>query len=81
MRLLWEVCQIPDFRKMLTDAHTRLLAQVFRHLMRPDGRLPEDWVARQVARLDRTEGDIDTLVAAHRPYPHLDLHRRTAPTG
>src|SRR5690606_36506764 len=24
-RLLWEVCQIPDFRKVLTDAHTRLL--------------------------------------------------------
>src|SRR5262249_44890899 len=24
--LLWEVCQIPDFRKTLSDSHTRLLS-------------------------------------------------------
>src|SRR5918993_3071109 len=28
VRLLWEVCQIPDFRKVLSDAHTRLLSQI-----------------------------------------------------
>ena len=32
VRLLWQVCQIPDFRKTLTDAHLHLLATVFRHL-------------------------------------------------
>lgn len=63
VRLLWEVCQIPDFRKVLSDQHTRLLGQIFRHLMAPAGRLPENWVAAQVGRLDRTEGDIDALVA------------------
>ncbi|HXV23474.1 MAG TPA: helicase-related protein [Alphaproteobacteria bacterium] len=61
VRLLWEVCQIPDFRKILTEAHTRLLAQVFRHLMRPAGVLPEEWVARQVERLNDDRGDIDAL--------------------
>jgi ATP-dependent RNA helicase SUPV3L1/SUV3 len=63
VRLLWEVCQIPDFRKVLSDAHTKLLSQIYRHLMTPEARLPEDWVARQVARMDKTEGDIDTLVS------------------
>ena len=63
MRLLWEVCQIPDFRKVLSDAHTRLLSQIYRHLMTPEARLPEEWVAKQVARMDKTEGDIDTLVS------------------
>ncbi|WP_119462752.1 helicase-related protein [Rhodospirillaceae bacterium SYSU D60014] len=68
LRLLWEVCQIPDFRKVLSDAHTRLLGQIFRYLAGPpagqsEGRLPEDWVGRQIARIDRTDGDIDTLVA------------------
>ena len=63
VRLLWEVCQIPDFRKVLSDAHTRLLAQVFRYLRSGTGRLDADWVARQIDRLDRTEGDIDALVA------------------
>ena len=62
LRLLWEACQIPDFRKTLSDGHTRLLAQVFRHLTSPSGVLPATWVADQIARIDRTEGDIDTLV-------------------
>jgi ATP-dependent RNA helicase SUPV3L1/SUV3 len=63
VRLLWDVCQIPDFRKVMSDAHTRLLAQIFRHLTAPEGRLPTDWVAGHVTRLDRTDGDIDTLMA------------------
>jgi len=63
VRLLWEVCQIPDFRKTLTDAHLQLLATVFEHLTGPRGMLATDWVARMVDRLDRTEGDIDALVA------------------
>ena len=62
LRLLWEVCQIPDFRKIMTDAHTRLLAQIYRHLTGPRERLPTDWVGTQVDRFDRVEGDIDTLV-------------------
>ncbi|MFD1626501.1 helicase-related protein [Azospirillum griseum] len=63
VRLLWEVCQIPDFRKVLSDAHTRLLAQIFKSLRTGFGRLDSDWVGKQIARLDRTEGDIDALVA------------------
>ena len=61
-RLLWEVCQIPDFRKTLTDAHTRLLAEVYRQLMNQAGRLDTDWIAGHLTRLDRTDGDIDGLV-------------------
>jgi ATP-dependent RNA helicase SUPV3L1/SUV3 len=63
VRLLWEVCQIPDFRKVMSETHARLLAQIYRHLTGPEQRLPEGWVAGQVSRLDRTEGDIDTLMA------------------
>ncbi len=33
VRLLWEVCQVPDFRKLMTDAHARLLARVYRYLI------------------------------------------------
>jgi ATP-dependent RNA helicase SUPV3L1/SUV3 len=62
VRLLWEVCRIPDFRKVMSDAHARLLGHIYRNLMAPAGRLPEDWVATMVGRLDRTDGDIDTLV-------------------
>jgi ATP-dependent RNA helicase SUPV3L1/SUV3 len=37
------------------------VSQVFRHLTRPSGVLPEAWVARQVERLNDDRGDIDTL--------------------
>ncbi len=61
--MLWEVCQVPDFRKTLTDAHAQLLGRIYRYLVDHGGRLPGDWVARQVGRLERTDGDIDTLMA------------------
>jgi len=62
VRLLWEVCQIPDFRKMMSDSHARFLAQCFLHLGGPSERLPTPWIASQIAQLDRVDGDIDTLM-------------------
>ena len=62
VRLLWEVCQIPDFRKMMSDSHARFLAQCFLNLAGPSGRLPTPWIASQIAQLDRVDGDIDTLM-------------------
>lgn len=63
--LLWDVCRIPDFGKITGEGHARLLAQIFRFLVdggMSSGRLPTDWVARQVDRLSRTDGDIETLM-------------------
>jgi len=64
VRLLWDVCQIPDFRKVLPDHHAQLLKRIFLALTEGadgTGRLPTDWVARQIDRLDVTTGDIDAL--------------------
>jgi ATP-dependent RNA helicase SUPV3L1/SUV3 len=63
VRLLWEVCQIPDFRKVMSDSHARFLAHCFLHLAGPGERLPSAWVGSQMAQLDRLDGDIDTLMA------------------
>ncbi|PZW38930.1 ATP-dependent RNA helicase SUPV3L1/SUV3 [Humitalea rosea] len=62
VKLLWETCQIPDFRKLADDSHTRFCQRVFTHLVE-DGALPEDWIASQIATTHRTDGDIDTLMA------------------
>ena len=62
VRLLWEVCQIPDFRRTMTETHQELVAGVFEDLV-DRGRIPSDRVARQIERLDKTEGDVDTLMA------------------
>ncbi len=58
---LWEVCQIPDYRKISSQSHAELVATLYKDLMGPSGRIDADWFARQVAMADRTDGDIDTL--------------------
>ncbi len=61
VRLLWECCQIPDFRKLADETHTNLCARVFGHVAREKW-LPTDWLAGQIAALARADGDIDTLM-------------------
>jgi len=41
----------------------RLARDFFLHLTSRAQRIPEDWIARQYAGLDRTDGEIDTLAA------------------
>lgn len=62
LRTLWDVAQVPDFRKTLFEQHTTLLGQIYRHLIRGVARIPEDFVEQHVSRLDNLQGDIDTLV-------------------
>ncbi len=60
VRMLWDVCRIPDFRGISAGEHAGMLERIFGFL-REWGRVPDDWLARQVKRIDRTDGDIDTL--------------------
>jgi ATP-dependent RNA helicase SUPV3L1/SUV3 len=59
---LWEVCALPDYRKVAPHAHAELVGQVF-GFMQEKGAIPEDWFQRQVDLCDRIDGDIDTLSA------------------
>ena len=61
VELLYEIAQVPDFQKNYTDSHMTMLARMYGHLVRGET-LPNDWVAAQISRLDRTDGDIDTIM-------------------
>ena len=61
VRRLWDVCQLPDFRKLSEDEHARMVRTIFLFLMSDAGHIPDDWMARQIARLDVIEGDVATL--------------------
>lgn len=77
LRLLWDVAQVPDFRKVKPEMHARFMTQVFQHLTQNDHVLPEDWVAGQVERIDRTDGDMHAVmdrIAAIRTWTYL-AHR------
>ncbi|MEY1554875.1 helicase-related protein [Yoonia sp. R2331] len=60
VRLLWDVCRVPDFRGISRGEHANLLTRIFTDLHQ-SGRVDENWFALQVARIDRHDGDIDTL--------------------
>ena len=64
VQLLWDVCRIPDFRSSGGAEHFSLLTRMFEFLVGRGlggGRVPADWLARAIAHIDKTEGDIDTL--------------------
>ncbi|MEO1561903.1 MAG: helicase-related protein [Pseudomonadota bacterium] len=60
VRLLWDVCQIPDFRKISSSEHSSLVARLFEFLQE-HGEIPEEWLSTRIARVDKTHGDIDAL--------------------
>ena len=60
---LWEACQLPDFRKLSGDDHVQLASRFARYILSPQGRVPNEWAAAEIDKLDRTEGDLDALQA------------------
>ncbi|WP_437673972.1 helicase-related protein [Sorangium sp. So ce131] len=77
--LLWEVCRIPDFRKLLFESHVALLAEVYGQLSGPAEVLDEGWMAARVAEIDDVGGDVDTLIsriASIRTWTYISNHAR-----
>ncbi|QGZ93233.1 helicase-related protein [Terricaulis silvestris] len=63
VRRLWEACQLPDFRKLSKDEHTQLAARIAGYIVVKKGRVPSTWIAAELDKLDRAEGDLDALQA------------------
>ena len=77
MARLWAACGLPDYRKTGAETHARLVARIFGHLSEGDGHLPGQWVAAELAHLDRLSGDVETLadrIAGARTWTYI-AHR------
>ena len=61
IKLLWQVCQVPDFRKQNHGGHVVLLSHIFQSLM-DHGSLNSNWIKREINRVDNVNGDIELLV-------------------
>ena len=59
--LLWDVCQIPDFSNSLSGVHFSLIEKTF-VLLLSNGKLDNEWIKSQLNRLNRFDGEIDTLL-------------------
>jgi ATP-dependent RNA helicase SUPV3L1/SUV3 len=62
LALLWDICQLPDYRKIASNDHADLIAKVFEFLVK-DGHIPQDWFAGKIKHADKTDGTIDTLAS------------------
>jgi ATP-dependent RNA helicase SUPV3L1/SUV3 len=60
VHLLWQVCQVPDYRGISPSAHGEIATRIYSDLMRFDA-VDADWIAEQVRFCDNASGDIDTL--------------------
>ncbi|MGV6802549.1 MAG: helicase-related protein [bacterium] len=60
LKLLWDVCQTPDFRKVSPDQHADRLGEIFGQLIER-GQIAERWLRPRLERLDRIDGNLDTL--------------------
>ncbi len=78
VRLLWDVCQIPDYRQLLLDRHEKLCGEIFIELC-DRSRIDDGYLEPRVARLDRIDGDIETLmqrIAFVRTWTYVANHDR-----
>lgn len=76
--LLWDVCQVPDYRKLLVEQHANLVGELFVQLA-DRGTLDRDWLAGQIQRSDDIGGDIDALLQrmeAVRTWTYVSSHAR-----
>jgi ATP-dependent RNA helicase SUPV3L1/SUV3 len=75
VRRLWAACGLPDFRKTGAEHHARFVGRLYQHLS--EGHVPHSWFADEIARLDRTGGDVDTIadrIASIRSWSYI-AHR------
>ena len=63
VQMLWDVCGIPDFRKLLLDSHPSMLFDIFMELATHDWKLRDEWLAARVNALGGDAADVDTLTA------------------
>lgn len=76
LKLLWDVCQVPDFRKVTPDQHAQMLGELYHQLL-DRGEIRSAFTMTQLERLDRLDGDVDTLsnrIAHVRTWTYLS-HR------
>ena len=62
VRKLWDVCALPDFRKLAAHHHAELVFTIFEFLIKVEY-IPVDWFAAQVELCNKPDGEIETLSA------------------
>jgi ATP-dependent RNA helicase SUPV3L1/SUV3 len=82
VQLLWQACQIPDYRQWLPELHAELVKEIFLQLTGPARAIDEAWLESCVRPLDDMSGDIDALtarIASIRTWTYVSNHSSWVP--
>ncbi|MBN1655572.1 MAG: helicase [Deltaproteobacteria bacterium] len=75
--LLWDVCRIPDYSKIMLEHHGKLLADIYLQLTGPSERLDPEWMESSIVRIDNIDGSIDSLlmrIEQIRTWTYISYH-------
>ena len=77
IKLLWEICSIPDYSKNFDDSHPKLLEELFLFIT-DKGEIPENWVNKKLDELNNIKGELDLLgtrLANVRTWNYISNHK------
>ena len=81
VRLLWDVCRIPDFRKLLLDSHIQLLARIYEQLSRSPGTARRGLDGGPCGSARRHQRGHRRAHEPHRVHPDVDVHQPSGGLG
>ncbi len=61
LKLLWNICQIPDFEKLFNDNYLLLLKNIFLIMIKNNYNIPEEWIEKKVNKLNNFGSGIPEL--------------------
>ena len=62
LKQLWDVCRIPDYQNISEEKHISLLTDIFQELKSNKWKLGEDFLNKNISRLEDYSGSIDDLI-------------------
>ena len=77
IKLLWDVCRIPDFQKLFNDTYLQFLKTIFKLLVKND-KIPKLWLEKNILGIKKFNGGIEELslkISQIRTWTYISNHQ------
>ncbi len=77
IKLLWEICRVPDFEKIFNDNYLIFLKNIFITILKNNYKIPEEWMSNRVNKLENISGGIPELsmkISQIRTWTYISNH-------
>ncbi len=77
IKLLWDVCRIPDFQKLFNDNYLQFLKTIFLLLIK-NNKIPKLWLQKNILGLENFKGGIEELsykISQIRTWTYISNHQ------